>query len=318
MDISAILTEFGNYYLGPSAEANRSRVIKLLNRPSLTAAEFEAFPTDATVWRASKATIGRVLQPFQKGWTPIDGLTFTPLSIESFKLKIDAEEYPDDLEASWLGFLIDNDLDRREWPFIRWYVEEMLIPQSQEDLEMNEVYAGEYAAPTAGTPGAAGTAMNGIRKIINDAITAGSCTPIATGALSTDPATFLDQMESFGDAIDKRYWRMPMKVNMSESQARIYRRGYRAKYGKDTDFEGESSMVKDTNLIVNGLPSMDGAGKIWCTPRGNAKRIMKRTQNANAMRLETQKRQVQLFTDYTMGVGYVLGELIFTNDQDLV
>jgi hypothetical protein len=53
------------------------------------------------------ASLDRVVQPFQKAFTPIGTFKFKPNEFSLYKLKIDMQEYPDDLEATYLGFLAD-------------------------------------------------------------------------------------------------------------------------------------------------------------------------------------------------------------------
>lgn len=48
-------------------------------------------------------------------------------------------------------------------------VEGHLYARMDEDYELNEIFFGKLAAPTPGTPGAAGTGMDGIRTIIDRA-----------------------------------------------------------------------------------------------------------------------------------------------------
>jgi hypothetical protein len=45
------------------------------------------------------------VQPFQKAFTPIGTFKFKPNEFSLYKLKIDLQEYPDDLEATYLAFL---------------------------------------------------------------------------------------------------------------------------------------------------------------------------------------------------------------------
>ncbi|RNI22043.1 hypothetical protein [Rufibacter latericius] len=111
MNIADIKTEFGAYYLNNGQ--NLSRLFKLLNYKSATDSILTPILTDETVWRAAQATIGRVLQLFQKAWTPLNRLEFKPPEIQMFKLKVDKEEYPDDLESSWFGFLTGEGIDCR-------------------------------------------------------------------------------------------------------------------------------------------------------------------------------------------------------------
>src|SRR5690606_33350600 len=103
---------------------------------------------------------------------------------------IDLQETPDDLEESWLGFLADSNLDRKTWPFIRWYLTNALI-QAEKDLEMNEIYLGVPGTITAGTATAAGTSLKGIKKQINEMNTAGTGGKVTLGAVPTTDGKLL-------------------------------------------------------------------------------------------------------------------------------
>lgn len=313
MTISDIVTQYGAYY--KKGSQNEARIFQQLRAATKTTDALTVVATDDTIWQAAQATMTRVLQPFQKAFTPIDGLTITPEEIRMYKLKVDVEDYPDDLEATWLGFLAGNGTDRKEWPFIRWYLEQQIIPQAKQDEEINEIFYGDYAAPTPGTAGSAGTAMKGLRKLILNHINSGRITPITTGALSSNLTTFVAQIEDFADDINTKYWGIPMQLNMSEQNARKFFRAYRAKYGMDTDYKGGKGEVPFTNLTVNGLPSMVGSDGIWCTPKANAVKLIKKTENINGFQIESVDRKVKMFSDWWTGVGFIIPEIVFVNDQ---
>lgn len=315
MDVSSVITEFGAYY--QNAGQNASRLYRLLRAQFATLMLFKLIITDDEIWRASKTTIGRLLQPFQKGWTPVPGVGFSPVEIRQYKMKMDHEEYPDDVESSWLGFLSSSNLDRKTWPFVKWLIENELLPQIKEDLELNEIYKGVYAAPTPGAAGPPSTAMNGIKKIINDYITAGRITPISTGVLETDPKLFVDQVEDFCKQINVRYRMKNMKLAMSEDRAELYQEGYDIKYNVNYNQAANNGKVRYKNIEVVGLPSHEGSNKIWCTPPENAIMMQKKTMNQDKVMLESEDRKVKIWTDFWMGIGYIFPELIFTNDQDL-
>jgi hypothetical protein len=185
MTIQEIITAYGAYYLNNGQ--NATRLVQLLFRRGVTEQLFSSIVTDDTLYQAAKTVLGTILQPFQKAWTPKGNLVVTPITIKQFKMKADVEETPDDLEATWLGFLADGSLKRTEWPFVRWFLEVHLIPQIEEDYELNEVYAGVRQEPANGVAGPPGTAMDGIRKILNDHTGAGRITPSVLGAIPTDP-----------------------------------------------------------------------------------------------------------------------------------
>lgn len=312
MNVADIITEYGAYYLNQGQ--NMASLHQVARTPFASEAAFTTVVTDNTIWQAAQSTFTRIVQPFQKAFTPVGTLTFKPLGIQMYHHKADTTEYPDDLEATWLGFLANNNLKRSEWPFIRWYLEKQYFPQIQQDLELNEIAKGVYAAPTAGTAGAAGTAMNGYKKIIADQITAGRITPITMGTVPTDPAEFVDYVEDFVDQIDELYWSQPMTINMSEQFARRYYRGKERKYGKNTVGASIDETVAFTNINVRGLPSAVGSNRIWCTPNGNSVMLKKKTQNQKLVDIQLADRQVKFLSDWWLGVGFILPELVFCND----
>ena len=314
--IADVITQFGAYYLNNGQ--NLTRLYQLLRRATTTESMFTPVNTDDTIWRAAKQLFSRVVQPFQKAFTPLASVTFVPVEIKQFKMKVDAQEYPDELEATWLGFLDGPEIDRKAWPFVRWYVEVYLIPQVKQDIELLEIYQGVYAAPTAGTPGAASTSMDGLKKTINGHVTAGRITPIATGTLATEPADFVDQMEEWADGIHKAYWSIPMMLGISETLQRRFLRGQERKYGRNTGGGALGNVINNTNITLTGLPSHQDTEKWWCTPVGNAIMLRKRIQNQTAVQIESVDRLLKFFTDFSMGIGFIIPEIVFTNDRDLV
>ncbi|MCA8831953.1 hypothetical protein [Hymenobacter pini] len=314
--ITDIVAQFGAYYLNQGQ--NLTRLYTLLRSATNTESMFTPITTDDTIWRAAKALFTRVVQPFQKAFTPLASTTFVPVEIKQFKIKVDAQEYPDDLEATWLGFLDGEGIDRKAWPFVRWYVEVYLLPQIKQDIEHNEIYQGVYAAPTPGTPGAAGTALDGIKKTINGFVSSGRTTPIVTGALEiTNPEALVEQFEYFADAIGQDYWDIPMILGTSPAVARAFLRGQEKKYGKNTGGGALDLTINKTNITLKGLTSHRNTQKIWCTPQGNAVMLRKRIQNQSTVQVENVDRLLKFFTDFSMGIGYIIPEIVFTNDQDL-
>lgn len=316
--IADVVAQFGAFYLNNGQ--NLTSLYQQLRRATVTESMFTPVNTDDTIWRAARQLFSRVVQPFQKQFTPLAGVTFQPVEIKQFRMKVDAQEYPDELEATWLGFLDGPEVDRKAWPFVRWYVEVYLIPQIKEDIELNEIYQGVYAAPVAGTPGAAGTSMDGLKITINTHVKNGLITPIATGAIATDPQAFVDQMEEWVDGIHKAYWNIPMMLGISETLQRRFLRGQERKYGRNPGAQGGAlgNTVNNTNITLVGLPSHQNTEKWWCTPKGNAVMLRKRIQNQTAPLVESVDRLLKIFTDFSMGIGFIIPQIVFTNDRDLV
>ncbi|MGI4867071.1 MAG: hypothetical protein ACRYFZ_24350 [Janthinobacterium lividum] len=330
MDIQDIKTEWGTYYR--DGGQNIARVLKKQYLPSQTEALFGLIPTDDTSYQLAIAELSRVLQPFQLGWTPLGDLKVSPITLIQTPFKVDIEENPDKLENSWLGFLADNNLDRAQWPFVRYLVEQHLYSRMDEDYELNEIYFGKFVAPTAGTPGAAGTGMDGIRTLINREIASPTSriTPIVMGAIPTDPQAFCEYIEAFVEKFTLRYRGQAMEVCMNLTLARRYAKGRHQKYKSDIadptarqilDGTGTALLtapIEFTNHTVVGLLSMGDSMKIWATNKENRKRLAKKTVNTKQVRIESAKRQVSIYTDFYKGVGFPVPEALFTNEQDLV
>jgi hypothetical protein len=102
---------------------------------------------------------------------------------------------------------------------------------------------------------------------------------------------------------------------MSESNARKYARGYDLKYKTNTNSGGKNDTeVSKTNLTVIGLPSMIGSDGLWCTPKANAVKLLKRTENMNNFKIENVDRQVKFYTDYSTGIGFIIPAAVFASD----
>lgn len=316
MTITDLKTEYGAYI---NHGQNANDILKKAQFGGETGEICTIVTTDDTVIRKGSASMSRVLQPFQKAFTPTGGITVSPSPIQLYKLKVDVQEYPDELEDSWLGFLASNDTDRKAWPFTRWLVEMFILAQAAEDLELNEVFAGEYAAPTPGTAGAAGTAMEGLRKILNDLIDGATITPTNTGAIEAVNTDFVTQVEDwFETAVDNQYKRLPLTIEMSLANAIKFRRGNRAKYNMSYDQVSELEAFADRpNVRIVGLPSWGTSDKILCTPRENLIMGVKRwSGNQLENMVESEDRKVKIFADFWRGVGFIMPELIWTNELD--
>lgn len=309
--LSEVLSEYGAYYL--NSGQNQNDLMQKLHRPSVTAAEFTLLPTDQTRIQKGNSAYTRVLQPWQKGFTPIGDLTFTPNPIDLFKVKVDVQEYPDEVEDSWLGFLAGPGIDRAQWPFIRWFVEVHVMNQAKEDFELNEVYLGQYAAPTPGTAGAAGTSMNGIKKILSD--NAADINIITMGSMPSSDEDVVTYVEEFVAQMSKEYRKRATKLFMNEDLHLKYRRGKRSKYNQNYAQETDLDRVIDfPQLSVVGLPSMGTDSKIWTTIPGNMIRPLKRAEFSNFKVGEYSPRQISMYTDFWTVCSFNRFQDVFTND----
>jgi hypothetical protein len=316
MDIADIITEFGSYYIDQGQ--NMARLVKQLYWAGVTENYLTPMITDETVYRTAESEMTTLIQPYQDAWTPKGAVNFKPVEIHLFNQKIDFESNPHKLEATWLGFLSGPQVDPLEWPFIRWLMEVHLVPKMQEDMEINEIYGGLFTAPAAGVPGAAGTAMDGIKTIINRHIDAGRTEPIADlGAIPTDDLDNYEYFEMFDDRIGKKYWMQEMTIGCDMAVARRALRGKGIKYRTNTVGVAIDNKLEYTNLSIVGMPSHMDSNKIWATPKSNACYFRKKTPNMKQFKVESIKRMLTVYTDFWNGVGFLIPEIIWTNAEDL-
>lgn len=313
---AAVIAQFGEYYL--NAGQNESNIHDVLRESFVDTSDFLVVETDDTILRESNVTYAEVLQPFQTTFTPKGGVTFSPKEIKLFNVKIDQAFYPDELKNQWIAFMTSNNLDRTTWPFVRWFIEKYVMGQISADLVKN-LYGAVRVAPTPGTAGAASTSFDGLKKIINAAITAGTTTAIATGAPSATPATWATQVETFMKGVPELYWDKVQDIKTSRALALRYVEGRRTKYNSTYAQVSDKNLVQDfEGTAVVGRASYAGVNKIWSTVQGNGIMAFKGGANRNIVEVEKVDRQVKVYTDFWIGLGFITDALVFTNDQDLV
>ncbi|WP_438946332.1 hypothetical protein [Sediminibacterium sp.] len=327
INVEDVVAQFGAFYK-PGSD-NQKNLRNMIYKPKETASFFQNRPSDDTIFRSNMAALTRVVQPFQKTFTPIGALTFKPNQFDLFQMKIDVQEAPDALVKTYVGFLGDiAEIDRSKWPFVRWFLEQHIMPKADEDLETLEYFAGVFAAPEEGVAGAAGTSMDGIRKVIRGYATAGRTNvgngAISTGAPASDDADFCTQVEDFFEAIPSVFRKKLDIIFMSPENELKYRRGKRKKYGKDFNFvtnTGVSALLTLEDfpgIQVKGFESHAGSDLMWTSIPMNRIRALKKASLANTMLVkEYAPRTVSAYTDWFEALNFEVPEFVFHNDQDL-
>lgn len=310
-----VVTDFGAYYI--DSGQSESNIHDTLRENFEASNAFTVIHSDDTVLREINVEYAEVLQAFQTAFTPKGGVTFTPKQIPLFNVKMDQLFYPDALKNQYLAFLTSNNLDRTTWPFVRWFIEKYALAQIMHDLVKN-IYGAKRVNPTPGTAGAASAAFDGIKTIINARITGGTISTITTGAPSTTPETFATQIETFIKSVPELYWEIPLEVNTSRALALRYREGRRIKYNSNYAQVSDAIAVQDFEQVkVVGRGGMTGVTKIWATPKNNAILAFKGAENMQTVEVEKVDRQVKVYTDFWIGLGFIQDSLVWTNDQDL-
>ncbi|MGE4568030.1 MAG: hypothetical protein AB7C90_02470 [Bacteroidales bacterium] len=317
MNVSDIITEFGAYY--EQAGQNKNRILAMLTQGLVTPSYCTPVKTDDTIFKLGQLVMGNIVQAFQKGWTPKNPAAFTPNELRLYKLKIDEEIDPDDIEAIWLGFLASESVNRKDWPIVKFLIEhpeQGYIAAINRDMELYCYGKGEYQAPTPNEAGVTSNAMTGYIKLLTDGVAAGTINSVNIGALDKD--TIFDQVELFTDGISEIYQNVAMNVFMSPSWAKKYHRDKRAQgfysfAGEDEIKKGITGKIDFTPQQVVGLPSLSGTDTIFATPKANFVHLTKKGTNKNKINIEEAKRSVFFLADWWEGIGFGIDAAVWTN-----
>jgi len=305
-----IVREYGAFYQDNGQ--NKKRILNLLSQGREFTDLATPIKTDDTIFRLANATFNSLVQGFQKAFTPKGGVAIVPNEIRLYRFKIDDEFMPDELYATWLGFLTQKSVDRKDWPFVKWLIEVYYTRQIDQDMELNEYYKGVYATPEAGVAAPNGTGMNGLQKQLQLGVDAGTINSINIGTLDKD--TIFDQIEEFTDSIAEVYQGIKMNVCMSRAWYKKYMQDKRAQgfYMKTSDAQINSG-IDFTPLDVKPLACMVSTDDIFCTPAENLLYISPATFTKNQFKLEEAKRAVAVMADWSEGLGFGINQAVWTN-----
>jgi hypothetical protein len=309
IDLTKLKSEFGTYI-----QTLQKEILKSLIQKTVSQNYMKTVATKDLEWRSAQAVISNLVQGFQKAYTPKGNSTFTPLTLVQRRHKFDHEFYPDDVAESWVGFLIDETKDRKDWPITKYMIDELIVPKILENRELILIGKGQYAAPTPGVAQNTGRSMDGFCTLLEreakdidtkvNFFDGGETGPL-------DKENVVEFIEEFVDYISEMYQGIAMNVFVSPSWYRAYRRKYRETYGQNMDFKGETDIVLDTNKKLVALPSMTGKDIVFCTPKENFIRLINANDGASNINIDSDVRKIILFADWYESVGFAMGEAVF-------
>lgn len=309
-----VVESFGEHYINEGQNMSNLHMLPMQEYGTQSAGT--VIETDQTVLREANVEVEEILQQYQDEFTSKGGMTFKPVMIPLYNVKIDVAFVPKKLQKSWLGFLTNNDKTPENYPFIQWVVEQYLMKRSKHDLETKGIYKGVYEAPEDGVAGSADNVMDGIEKLLVDLEAAGDLDFIDTGALSTTPATFVTQIEDFIKSIPEEYrYNYALELNMNRTLRDRFKQGMREKYNIQYLQTNNLLQLMDyENVTVMGRASMQNKNRIWTTPKFNLLLPVKGFDNINGFDVQKVDRKVKFLTDFWVGAGFVQPQIVFANE----
>ncbi len=329
-NLDDLIAEFGAYYVD-NGQAEKDIKNQMFYTDDLSKF-FAKAPQKGNIFRGVQLFSTEVLQGFLKAFVSKGTGNFKTWTQKLGEFKIDKSEDPDDYANMWAGFLSDlNEVDRSKWPIIYYIINKVLMPQSQQDFIREVAYWG-YQFTGVGNGGVdntgtlretpaeddklkANTSMDGLRIQFVKMAAASRLNTITLGALETDPADFVTQIEDFVKQIPDLLKGQMDNLFMSTALRTRYREGVQQKYNVNYKGQADLDAIFDSNMTVVGTAAQGGSSKIWCTPAINRVRAIRADQ---AGRFDVQKadRRVKMLNNWSYVLTFHQPELIVTNELE--
>lgn len=233
-------------------------------------------------------------------------VTFHPRHIEVEPVKRDLSFIPQEFEDSYLGAQRKPGQNPgADLPYEGQILNTILSGHAEELEE------GLWQAVKAGsiTPGV--TPMNqcydGFLEIIKDEITGGGIpgaqvVPVSGGAYSM--TNIVDTIENMWKALNAAYKNMAVDAYLSWGNFTLFNQAYRELYG--FNFGSTEAARRKLDFSMNAtlipLPGMGESDRIVLTPRGNLHVAYDSFADTNMFEFEKNKRQMDFWMDFKLGV----------------
>lgn len=310
---TAIVSEYGKYYVNEGQNAKRLH-LALLQMPVTLEKYARHIRSKETIYRMANYQFGSVVRPFKPTFNPNSNIEFIPNEIVLRKMKADISITPDEIEESWLGFMSgDTTRNKKDWPIVRWLMEEYVAKQIGVDRELSIVYNGEYD-PDGTTPGAC---IDGVKKLLyNGAHNAQYPINVVNGIGALDASSIFDQVEKFDEAIPHIYTNQPICIFMAPSWVRAYKKDKRSQnflFLDDINAIDESVMF--TKHVIVALPSMEGTNDMWATTVDNFLWITKREGGVEKADVQAHDYDIHVMVNWWEGIGFACNKMVWATAE---
>lgn len=307
-----IVKEYGNYYLNEGQ--NKKRLTRAIMQPSETLENNATWmPTEETVYKAADYLMDSVIQPYSDEFTPMGEIEFIPNTIILRQMKTDLKIVPNKIEATWLGFLAKNNCSPREWPIVRFIIEEYLKNKLAEDRELKMVYNGVYD-PKAEKPRPENS-IDGIHKLLVDGSKSDYPINVIKGIGDLDKDYVFDQVEAFNASIPSKYFSKNVTLFMAPEYALAYLRNKRDKGAYQIKGDNEIGYRIDfTTHTIYASPSMSGKKHLWATIEKNLLWLTKRYNPISNIQIQVFDRIVKLLLDWWEGFGFACNQMVWASE----
>ena len=279
------------------------------------------FPHDGVTGKMQMewVDIQDLIKPWTAAFAPDDDTVLRKqITIENHLLKAELKFIPKNDFKHWKGHLELMKLKAESYPFAR-YVIERAAKKVATQLEFDTIWKADLAA----TPTNAGNFTNGLLTQITDDLAAATpkLTAVATGAITASNA--VEKLEQIDDAYDEEYRPsdMPLRMYVSPTVFKHYRRNYRTLSGYHPDYMDKNKkneiQLDATSTIITSCPGMGTSQRVLLTPQNNIWAAFDYDEGYKTWELEGEVRELKAWSDFWFGVGFHIldNRLVKVNDQ---
>jgi hypothetical protein len=265
---------------------------------------------DGQIYAKGNASIDEVVQKFTTTWAAKGNITMKPQTITQRRHKVNFAVTPDDYVGTWLGYLTDEKLTPEQYPFVKYILYNLILPQIQEDRELQQFYKGVYN----GSADEASAGMDGFGELIENGLEAGTINGIDIGGELSEGNTYA-QMKLFRNGLPNKFKTIPMFAFMAPEMLIDYLEDREDTVGAHVITNDKNpNQVPLSNLTLVGLPSMADSKRVFATVPGNMLRIVDQVNDVGRVYTQQQDYVVKIFIDWHEAVGFGYNELVFANN----
>lgn len=277
-----------------------------------------------TDYIATDAIITEVSQEFTPKWTPKGTMKFTPIRIPYRRHKLNVLISPTEIIKSWLMFLYEQGKTMQQMPITKYIIENHILPKTLDDITRAMIGKGKYeAAPASvktGDPGrAAAKSMDGYETILVEGKKTGAH-KINYFKGAVDPyalkgQALLDYVDSFVDAIAD-FFVGALEIHCAPQFLTHYQREDFAVNGKYTGLS-VGDKVRFTKFTFAPLESMYNSPILFATAKSNFVELVDYSKAQNCInKIEEVDYEVKIFGEYSLSVGFKIGEAVYAAVPD--
>lgn len=251
--------------------------------------------------------MSRVVQGYKAEWQALGEASLIGKKMENFHQKVNFPVNPSEVLNSWLAFLYTEGLKADQHPISKYIIADLMLKVIDDIEDLSQT--GEYDAATAA--GQYGSSLNGIAKVIENALASVEHPAFRIPLNVITPANILDEVKSFEKKLPKKTRKNVKYLFMSDNLRMEFMDQYEQHYGtKVTYTDTDTVKTPLTKLEIVGLPSIPD-NLIFATVNDNMIRLIDVFDKPAITDTQIQDYILKIFMEFWLGYDFAINELVY-------